>query len=82
MKMAKSDLYVLFVPSTEDEENPELVFGGDGHHTAHHRTMSVRGTAVNYARKHGAKVVRLHFPTSGDPYVAEIIDPADEPRRK
>jgi hypothetical protein len=73
--VSKSDLFVLYIPAPEGE--PELIMGGDGHHTANHRTMSVRGTAVNYARKHGAKVVRLHFPATGDPYVAEIIDPAE-----
>lgn len=74
--MSKSDLYILYIPDPEGEESPELEMGGTKSYNAHHRTMSTRGTAVNYARKHGAKVVRLHFPATGDPYVAEIIDPA------
>jgi hypothetical protein len=74
--VSKPDLFILYIPSTEEGEGPELAMGGRSFHLPNHRTMSVRGTAVNYARKHGAKVVRLHFPATGDPYVAEIIDPA------
>jgi hypothetical protein len=41
------------------------------------RTFTRRADAVNYARKHGAKVAQVHFPDFGYPAVLDVINPAD-----
>lgn len=75
--MNRPDLYILFIPDPEGGESPELEMGGTKNYNARYRTFAVRGSAINFARKHGAKVAHLHFPAAGDPYVVGVIDPAD-----
>ncbi|NKS98789.1 hypothetical protein GS498_20455 [Rhodococcus hoagii] len=52
-----------------------LKMGGERPYNARTRAFTVRGQAINYARKHGASIVHLVIPQDAEPYIADTIHP-------
>jgi hypothetical protein len=75
-----ADLFILYKrePTAFGRSTVILEMGGERDYNAKRRTFTVRASAVNYAKKHGALIAHVHFPAFGYPAVLEVIDPSAE----
>ncbi|MBM4469884.1 hypothetical protein GS982_20010 [Rhodococcus hoagii] len=71
--MSATDLYVLY---RQTGDAVELDMGGTARDNRR-RTFTREVPAVNYARKHDAKVVCIRIPVDGPPVVVGVIDPKE-----
>ncbi|MBV6758375.1 hypothetical protein [Rhodococcus opacus] len=72
---ADADLYLLYL---QDSSGVSFEMGGERAYNAKRRSFTIRAAAVNYARKHGAKVAHVHFPSDGPPVVVAVLDPKEQ----
>lgn len=70
--MSATDLYLLYL---QGPSGVSFEMGGERAYNAKRRSFTVRKPALNYARKHGAKVAHVHFPADGPPVVVDVLDP-------
>ena len=72
-----ADLYVLYI---QNGSGVQFEMGAEIARNAKRRSFTIRKSALNFARKHGAKVAHIHFPDDGRPTVVATLDPEEELR--